>query len=132
MYKDSRGLWRHSVTIDGQRKVFSAKTKKDLLAKMAKYQGQKKFHSPQFGPIAEQWMEAKWDRISSGSRRSYLAPYREILQEFGDREISDITPNEIQKWINSLDLSFKSVSVRKSVLSMIYNWMSGTLATESG
>ena len=37
MYKDKNGLLRETVYINGKRKVFSGKTKKDIALKMMEY-----------------------------------------------------------------------------------------------
>lgn len=122
MYKDAKGLWRHSITINGKRKVFSAKTKRDLMLKIAMFQDQQLNHSPKFRTIADLWQESAWDKISYGTQRCYTAPLADILKQYGDREVLTITPQEIQHWLNSLDLAFKSISTRKSVISQIYDF----------
>lgn len=122
MYKDSRGLWRHSITINGKRKVFSATTKKDLMLKIAQYKDHQINHSPKLTAVADLWQEATWERVSHGTQRCYNAPLSDIVSKFGDREILTITPQEIQHWLNSLDLAYKSISTRKSILSQIYDF----------
>ena len=122
MYKDSRGLWRHSITINGKRKVFSATTKKDLMLKIAQYKDHQINHSPKLTAVADMWQESTWERVSHGTQRCYSAPLSDIVRQFGDREILTITPQEIQHWLNSLDLAYKSISTRKSILSQIYDF----------
>lgn len=120
MYKDSKGLYRQSVTIDGKRKVVSAKTKKDLFLKLALLNESIR-HTPLFRDIADLWGEQTQEKLSHGSWRSYSAPLREVTERFGDKEISSITPNEIQRYLNNLDLSYKSTMTRKSILTQIFN-----------
>lgn len=122
MYKDKKGLYRQSVTINGKRKVFSAKTKKDLILKIATFKNEAKYHTPRFKDVADEWEEYIQDKISHGSWRSYKAPLHELVSVFGDRELGDITPNEVQHYLNSLDLSFKSITTRKSVMGMVYDY----------
>ena len=122
MYQDKKGLWRQQVTINGKRKVFSAKNKKELLLKIAQYQNQKEHHTPKFCTIADQWQEYKYERVSAGTVRCYDAPCREILTVFGDREIGDITSHDIQKYLNDLECSFKSAMTRKSIISQIFDY----------
>ena len=122
MYQDAKGLWRQSVSIDGKRKVFSAKTKKELMLKIAMYQNRYKYHTPSFRSVAEQWQEFKYERVSSGTIRCYDAPLREIVSVFGDSEIASITSHDIQRYLNGLDLSFKSASTRRSLLSQIFDY----------
>lgn len=120
MYKDSRGLYRESVTINGKRKVFSAKSKKDLMLKIALYSDKVTNHTPPFSVFAEKWAENA--QLSHGSWRSYSAPLRELISVFGDKEIGSITPNEVQRYLNDLDLAYKSIATRKSLMSMVFDY----------
>lgn len=122
MYKDKRGFFRESITINGKRKVFSAKTKKDLLLKIALYKDNVVNHSEKFQVIADMWEEQKREKISRGTWRSYEAPLRDVTNRFGEEEIDKITPKDIQRWLNSLNLAYKSVLTRKGIISMIYDY----------
>ena len=122
MYKNKKGLWTQQVTINGVRKVFSSKTKKDLMLKIAKYKNEETFHTPKFRTIADEWAEWKQDKISRGTWRCYNAPLAEILSVFGDHEIGSVTGKDVQKYINSLDLSYKSTMTRKGIISQIYDY----------
>lgn len=122
MYQDAKGLWRQSVTINGKRKVFSAKTKKDLMLKLAMYQNQVTYHTPSFESVADQWQNYKYDRVSYGTQRCYDAPFRDILARFGDKEIGSITSHDVQKYLNDLDMSFKSAMTRKSIISQVFDF----------
>lgn len=122
MYKDKKGLYRQSVSINGKRKVFSAKTKKDLFLKITSYKNEMIYHTPTFRSIAEEWAEDAQNNLSHGSWRGYNAPLRDLITKYGDREIGDITPNEYQHYLNSLDMSYKSLATRKSIMSMIYEY----------
>lgn len=120
MYKDSRGLWREVVTIDGKRKFFSAKTKKDLALKMMQFNIRQKEQMTLRG-VAEVWQEANWDRLRFGSLRTYEPCLRRILDRFGDRDISTIKTIEVQSWLKDLGDQYaqKTVSNHKSLLSQI-------------
>lgn len=122
MYQDKRGFYRQSVSLNGKRKVFSAKTKKDLMLKIALYKDGVVNHTESFRTIADMWEEQKRDKISPGTWRSYAAPLRDVVEKFGDMEMDKITPRDIQRWLNSLNLSFKSTSTRKGIISMIYDY----------
>lgn len=122
MYQNKKGLWRQQVTINGQRKVFSAKTKKELLLKIAVYKNDQTYHTPRFRTIAEQWEEWKQDKVSAGTWRCYSAPLQDLIEYFGDKEIGKISGNDVQKYLNSLGLSYKSTMTRKGIMSMIYDY----------
>lgn len=123
MYKDSRGLWREAVTIDGKRKVFSAKSKKDLAMKILTYNITAK-DSTTFSNVAEMWEEEHWDKLKFGSYRTYAPCLRRCKEKFGDRQIDSIRPKEIQAWLKELGetLAFKTVKNHKSVLSQIFDF----------
>lgn len=122
MYQTDKGLWREVVTINGRRKYFSAKTKKELLLKIAMYKDEVINHTEKLSTIADLWQEQKRDKIAPGTWRSYAAPLRDVVNRFGDQEMGKITPREIQIWLNNLNLSFKSVMTRKGIISMIYDY----------
>lgn len=122
MYKDKKGLWRQQVTINGKRKVFSARTKKDLMLKIATYKNEELYHTSRFRDIAEQWEEWKQDKVSRGTWRCYNAPLQGIIEHFGDMEIGDISGNDVQKYLNGLGLSYKSTLTRKGIISQIFDY----------
>lgn len=122
-YRDEKkGLWRKQVTIGGKRKVFSAKTKKEVLLKIMQYQ-QETSH-PSLNSIADQWEEEHWQNLRQGSLRSYNAPLRRIREKFGGCEIDKISPRDVQNYLSLLGQTYsaKSVSQHKSILNMIYNY----------
>ena len=81
MYQDSRGFYRQSITINGKRKVFSAKTRKDLMLKIAMYKDNVINHTESFRTIADMWEEQKQEKISRGTWRSYAAPLKDVVEE---------------------------------------------------
>ncbi len=123
MYKDKRGLWRESVTINGKRKVFSAKSKKDLALKMMSFNIKQK-ESLSFQSVADLWEEEFWNKLRFGSLRTYKPCLRRCVEKFGSRQIDSIKPKEIQAWMKDLgeDLAYKTVRNHKSVLSQIFDY----------
>ena len=123
MYKDKRGYFRESITIDGKRKVFSAKTKKDLALKLLTYNIKKK-DSTTFAAVADLWEEENWDKLKYGSHRTYAPCLRRCREKFGDKQIDAIRPKDVQAWLKELgeDLAFKTVKNHKSVLSQIIDY----------
>lgn len=123
MYRDKKGLYRETVMINGQRKVFSGKTKKDVMFKIMKYDLQQK-ETLTLSFAAEAWKEENWDRLRFGSYRTYSPCLERILDKFGDRNLEDIKPKEIQLWLKELGTKYaqKTVSNHKTVLSQIYDF----------
>lgn len=122
-FDTKKGLWRKQVTIGGKRKVFSAKTKKQVLLKIMEYK-EEASRLPTFLKVSEEWEEVHWNAVRTGSLRSYTAPLRRIREQFGSKEIDKISPKEVQAYLNELAQRFsaKSVSQHKSILSMVFNY----------
>lgn len=123
MYKDKRGLWRESVTINGIRKTFSGKTKKDVVLKMASFRIEA-LKPVTFSDAADGWEEANWDRLRFGSYRTYLPCLRRALERFGSRDLNSIKTKEVQAWIRELGTryAYKTVYNHKCVLSQIFDY----------
>ena len=131
MYKDKRGLYREMVVINGKRKYFSGKTKKDVALKMMKYNIEQKEQTTVRG-VADLWQEANWDRLRFGSLRTYEPCLKRILDRFGDRDISTIKTIEVQTWLKDLGETYaqKTVSNHKSLLSQICDFAIVNLGIE--
>ena len=120
-YDKAKGLWREQMTIGGKRKVFSGKTKKDVKLKILSAQHEQK-QLPTFGATALRWKEHHQDMVEPGSWRSYDAPLRRAIQEFGLRRLDDIKPGEIQAWINNLGFAYKTACNQKTVISEVFRF----------
>ena len=122
-YDKAKKLWRKQVTIKGIRKVFSGKTKQDVMLKLVEYQNGVT-SCPFFRDVADEWEEQHWTEIRQGSWRSYNAPLRRIVERFGASRMDSITPKHVQTFLNQLgkDYSAKTVSQHKNIISMIYRF----------
>lgn len=123
MYKDKRGLWRESVYINGKRKTFSAKTKKDVMLKIAMFDIKQK-ESMNLEYVAESWKEENWEKLRFGSLRTYSPCLNRIIERFGNKKIDEIKPIEIQVWLKELGDVYaqKTVSNHKCILSSIFDY----------
>ena len=123
MYKDSRGLWRESIIFRGKRKFFSAKTKKDLLLKIAAFDIRGS-EALTFGEVADAWREEHWEQLQFGSLRTYAPALRRAVEQFGSRRLEDITPKDVFLWLKKLgeQYAYKTVANHKSIVSQIYDY----------
>lgn len=122
MYFDkNKGLWREQVTAGGKRRVFSAKTKKEVKLKILMFQEEQK-NAPLFGATAKRWREAHEDQAAPGTWRSYDAALNRAIKEFGLRPLNTIKPGELQRWINGLGLARKTAMTHKTVISAVYDF----------
>jgi len=123
MYRDDRGYWREYITFRGKRKYFSAKTKKELLLKLAAFD-MNNSEALTFGEVADAWREDNWDRLQFGSYRTYNPAFRRAVEKFGSRKLEDIKPKDIQLWLKKLGetYAYKTVSNHKTIVSQIFDY----------
>ena len=123
MYKDSRGYWREYITFRGKRKYFTAKTKKDLLLKLAAFD-MNNTEALTFGEVADAWREDNWDRLQFGSYRTYNPAFKRAVDKFGSRKLEEIKPKDIQLWLKKLgeQYAYKTVANHKTIVSQIYDY----------
>lgn len=123
MYKDSRGLWREYIVYRGKRKYFSAKTKKDLMLKLAAFNINKS-EALTFSEVAEAWQEDHWEQLQFGSLRTYGPALRRAVEQFGSRKLEEIKPKDVQVWLRKLGETFaqKTVANHKSIVSQIFDY----------
>ena len=122
-YDTKKDLWFQQITIDGKRKVFSARSKKDLLLKVARYQSEKKKQptAPTFEMVADSWWEHHSPEIRHGTRLCYEPALKRAIKQFGSEPIDQIKPIHIKAFLNDLPLAKKTVSNQRIVLNLIFN-----------
>lgn len=123
MYRDKKGIYRETVYINGKRKVFSGKTKKDALLKMALFNIQQK-DSLSFETVAEMWKEDNWEKLKFGSYRTYKPCLDRAVLKFGKTAIDKIKPVEVQTWLRDLGQQYahKTVANHKSIVSQVCDY----------
>lgn len=100
MKKNKQGLYQKQVTINGKRKVFSSKSKQQLMLKIAQYT-EETTKAPLFHVVAEEWKEEHWHKIEMGSWRAYSSDYDRIVEQFGQRRVDEITPADVQAFLET-------------------------------
>lgn len=123
MKKNRKGLYETQVTINGKRKVFSAKTQVDLKKKIASYtETQEK--GMLFRDVAEQWQSKVLPEYRPGTQKSFKPASERAKNHFGEFRLSEITPAMIHAYIKDLGRSYASrtVSNQLSVISIIFRW----------
>lgn len=121
MYKDKRGLWIQQITINGKRKVFSAKSKKDLLNKISSFQMTDHTKTP-LRKVADEWIRDIETRVTFNTMKGYNAAYKKIVTFWGDTPMEDITAQQVTSWINSFDLAQKTIKNILLVFRQIYDY----------
>ena len=122
MKKRKDGYYRTSKTIDGKTRYFYGKTRAEALKKLGEYKDVSE--NPTFGNVAEEW----WDCSSSlayNTKRGYYPSYKRALDEYGDINLSEITPSDVSKYIRylaKLGYSDKTVRTQLGVVNMVYKY----------
>ena len=109
MYKDKRGLWIQQITINGKRKVVSAKSKKDLIYKISTYHAAEVNPKTPLRKVADEWIRDVEKRVTFNTMKGYNSAYKKIVAFWGDTPMEEITPQQVTSWISSYDLAQKTI-----------------------
>lgn len=80
---------------------------------------------PTFEEVAQAWHDWKWDQIADNTRQSYDPYYNRLVDELGDRKISDIVAADVQRMILQMKgegYSAKTIKTLKCVAGMIMTY----------
>lgn len=121
MKKRADGRYEQVITINGKRKTFYGKTQREINRKIYEYKGEAE-KGVLFGTVADSWRENHMEKLSFGTQRSYSAPFSRIQETFHDKYINEVGHKEVQSFLSSLNMSFKSVSTHKTVISQIFDY----------
>ena len=91
MYKNKKGFWTQQVTVNGQRRVLSAKNKKDLLVKLANISRTEKKHRTPLNRVADEWIRDVEKRVTFNTMKGYSAAYKKIVTDWEDTPMEEIT-----------------------------------------
>lgn len=122
MYQRPDGLYEQVKTINGKRVYFRGKSEKEVLDKMVAYQ-EKKINGPLFREVAQNCKEEHFAEVAYNTRRGYAAGYIDLIERFGDRYATDISPADILSWLGELKrkgYAGKTIRNRFSVAKIIF------------
>lgn len=121
MFKRKDGRWQHCINVDGKRVTVSGKTQKECMSKV-KALTEKKTSGYTFREIAEEFEEVRFSELAEGSLPPYRAALRSAVDQFGDYNLEDITPKDINLYLNGLSTryAFKTVSNYHSIVNQVY------------
>ena len=123
MYKTKDGLYRQVVNINGKRKYFSGKSKKDVLLKIALYKQDPKTYSIALDKLADEWIEDVEKRVTFNTMKGYSAAYKKIVTYWGESTVDSITPQQITAWLKTYDgMAQKTISNLLLVMRLIINY----------
>lgn len=77
-----------------------------------------------FRQIAEDWQNKHWERVGFKTAEAYTAPFRRLMNKYGDAEAGDITAQSVYAYLSELGkqgFSRRSVQMHRDILNMIFN-----------
>lgn len=101
MYKSKKGYWTQQITVNGQRKVLTAKNKKDLILKIANLKDTKVHHRTPLNKVADKWIRDVEKRVSFNTMKGYTSGFKKIVTFWKDTPMEEITPQQVTGWLNT-------------------------------
>lgn len=78
-----------------------------------------------FKDVADQWQEEHFKTIQYYTAQSYIAPLKDLLADFGEMDVAEIFPLDIQRFLEKMSnqgYARQTINLRKVVLSMILDY----------
>ena len=125
MYKRKDGNYETTKTYPEGKIHFYGKSEAIVLKKIAAYEEKRiagDIKSPAFSRIAAQWEKEKFNKLSDGSIRSYAPVLKSVVKHFGRQQMNKISTRDIQLYLDSLDLAYKTVKNHYTVINQIFNY----------
>lgn len=111
------------VTKKGIRRVFYARTDREMLQKLTDYQ-EAVDNGPYFREVAEEWWEQHQSTLSPNSLRNYIPAYRRAVEEFGDARIRTITPVQVDTYLHMFGQTHaqKTTATQLGIINQIFRY----------
>lgn len=118
------GLHETIRVIDGKRKAFRGRTDAEVDQKILDYyKSRDELKQPLFRDVSEAWEEDHLPTLAHNTARNYRAQNRIVTEHFGDYKIREITPSDIQAFLNSHKTQArKTVTNRRLTLNLIFDY----------
>lgn len=124
MFKRKDGLWGDTLTRNGKTKYFYAKTKAELKRKMLEY-AQAADNGWTLENLLERFEEEHGETVRESTRKNYKAPISRINATFPGIYAKELTPAQVQAFINDLVAQgYARTTVQRplDLLSMAYDF----------
>lgn len=127
MIKRPNGLLeeRFNDPITGKRVSVYGHSKAELNRKISEYNDRIK-KGPVIDEAINEWLESREDKVQYKTLEGYQAPVKRIREVFGDSYANDVTPDQIQSFVNALaKRGYKRTTVQRplDVLRMLYDYL---------
>ena len=125
--RKSDNLWVERIPVPGKDKpvTITAKTKKLLNQKIMNYKT-KCEEGLTVDEALDRWLEMKETKITYKTREGYNAPINRIRSAFGSKLAKDITPAQIQAFVNGIAAKgYKRTTVQRplDILRMLFDFL---------
>lgn len=113
-YSAKKDLWIERVEVSGGKtRELSARTKNALARKLTAFRADIK-NGPKFSDVADEWFEHHEMRLEPTTAQAYKPHMERAKKFFSDQYIKDITPDEVQGFIDYLvERDFAKDTVRR-------------------
>lgn len=127
MKKRADGRYQQNITITdpstgkSKRKTFYGTTQAAVRRAVLEYTGEQE-KGPTLKSVCDEWQAAKGDSVRYNTQVCYKKPIEDVLEEFGDQRIREITTIQIEDWLEGYKrkgFARQTVYVRKVVLNQI-------------
>lgn len=131
MKRRSDGRYQKYITMpDGKPKIlYSSAANERLAVKDFNEQimniKKKQTESVLFSSVAEKWEEARFHKMENNTLKGYRSGLKTAVEYFGNIDVREIKPTDIQKFVDDLEkkkLSPKTIKNKFSVLSLILKY----------
>lgn len=124
MYQRNDGVWAEAVIVNGKKKYFYSKNKAELKRKIAKYNTALE-RGICMEKAIEEWLAEKEKEVSAKTVEGYRSPIKKINATFGGVRVKEITPSQVQAFVNSLaKKGYKRSTVQRplDVMRMVFDY----------
>ncbi len=128
MKKRKDGYYQTQLTIEvngeKKQKYFYGKTEAEVRRKIAEFNGEVE-RGKLFGEVATEWRNEHFSKVAYKTTECYNAPLKRIQEQFAQRRIKDITPQQVGLFINNVSkhgFSLRTVRAHIAVLNMIFKF----------
>lgn len=123
MKKQKNGYYVTSRTIDGHRVYFYGKSRSEAILKANKYTQKSIVEKTLFSAVANKWETYHFPTLEYNTLKQYRPALRRAIEEFGDRDVTEITPGDIAVFINNFaegGRADKTVRTQLMVINLIF------------
>lgn len=112
------GRWQDSIYVNGRRIYFCGKSKAEVMRKILDYT-EKQEKGRSVSEVADEWWEKYEPTVEYNSKKNIRPAYKRIVATFGKRPIKEITPLDINNFIEAFSYTHADKTCRTQL--MVFN-----------